>query len=194
MWQRDNGTCTIEFKSACRPTPVRLNHLHLCRFIKKTHTLCNQCLFYFVWRKCHDFITVFLENKKVPLLLNISIHIEGWDFCPWSIVPTSTTTNTQNFMQGTQCPLKMCIHIIKFLDTPLCVRRIIISFLLSACWFISQIVPGCKLVSSCHVTWRYHLILVSAAHGVSWHCCLSCNFTISHPLLWHLTCHILPIK
>ena len=26
---------TIEFKSTCRPTPVRLNHLHLCRFMKK---------------------------------------------------------------------------------------------------------------------------------------------------------------
>ena len=49
-------------------------------FHEKPHTLSNQCLFYFVWRKYHDLITIFLENKKVPLLLKVSILIEDCDF------------------------------------------------------------------------------------------------------------------
>ena len=73
-WRCDKGTWTVEFKSRCRPTPVCLNQL------KKTHTLCNQCLFYFVWRKCHDLIKqCFWKTKKVPLSLKISTLIEDWD-------------------------------------------------------------------------------------------------------------------
>ena len=107
MSQRDNRTWTIEFKSACRSTPVCLNHLHLCRLVKKTHTLCNQCLFYFVWRKCHGLIRIFLRNKKVPQLLKISIPIEDWDFAiailSQNQSPTLNHHQHTNFVQGTQC-------------------------------------------------------------------------------------------
>ena len=108
MWQKNNRTWTIEFKFTCRPTPVLLNHLHLCCLVMKTHSLCNQCLFYFAWRKCHDLITFFLENKKkIPQLLKISILIEDWDFAIAILSQNqSTTWNHQqhtNFVQGTQC-------------------------------------------------------------------------------------------
>ena len=75
--------------------------------MKKQHTLCSQCLFYFVWRKCHDPITIFLKNKTVPLLLKISILIEDCAFCHWNIVPEPVppTSNHHhqhtNFVQGT---------------------------------------------------------------------------------------------
>ena len=84
MWQKGNRTWPIEFKSTCRPTPVLWITYNYVVSWNNPHTLCilyfNQCLFYFVWRKCHYLITIFLENKKVPLLLQISILIEDWDF------------------------------------------------------------------------------------------------------------------
>ena len=74
--------------------------------MKKTHTLCNQCLFYFVWKKCHDLITIFLENKEVPLLLKISILIDDWDSAI-EILSQNQSLHLKppptHFVQGTQC-------------------------------------------------------------------------------------------
>ena len=114
MWQRNNRTWTIEFKPTCRPTPVHLIHLHVCFHEKNLHTLCKRCLFYFVRRKCHDIINIFLENTKVPRMLKISILMEDWNFAI-EILSQNQSPHLKspyqhtNFVIGIQCyslPLK----------------------------------------------------------------------------------------
>ena len=112
-WRCDKGTIGHE--------PLNSNlHVGLHLFVwityiyvlswKKPHILCNHCLCYFVWGKCHDLITAFLENKKkFPYCLQSAyvkkIEILTLKYCPRTNPPTSNHHQHTNFVKGTLCYL-----------------------------------------------------------------------------------------